>query len=57
MKNKVITKTKVDKESDLWKIYAQFGSYAERLNRLPDTGEMQRNPLRSAPHELVTMVS
>ncbi|WP_159440685.1 hypothetical protein [Mucilaginibacter sp. OK098] len=56
MKNKVITKVKVDKDSDLWRIYAQFGNYAEKLNRLPDAGEIQRNPLRSAPPAMVVMV-
>ncbi|HEY9195388.1 MAG TPA: hypothetical protein VIM77_03960 [Mucilaginibacter sp.] len=56
MKNKVITKVKVDKDNDLWRIYAQFGNYAAKLNRLPDAGEIQRNPLRSAPPAMVVMV-
>ncbi|NOW95996.1 hypothetical protein [Mucilaginibacter sp. SG564] len=56
MKNKVITKVKVEKDSDLWRIYAQFGQYATKLNRLPDAGEIQRNPLRSAPPAIVEMV-
>jgi hypothetical protein len=56
MKNKIIRKVKVDKESDLWRIYAQFGNYAQKLNRVPDTAEMLRNPARSAPLGLVEMV-
>jgi len=56
MKNKVITTVKVNKESDLWRIYEQFGRYAAKLDRLPDTGEIQRNPLRSAPPQMVVMV-
>jgi hypothetical protein len=49
-------KVKVKRGNDQWKIQQLFGNLAERLDRLPDAGEVQRNPLRSAPPELTTMV-
>jgi hypothetical protein len=55
MKTK-LRKVKVKRNNDQWKIQQLFGNLAERLDRMPDAGEVQRNPLRSAPTELTTMV-
>jgi len=47
---------KIEKENREWKIQQQFGNLVDRLNRLPDAGEIQRNPLRSAPAGITEMV-
>jgi len=47
---------KIRKESEEWKLQQDFGDFAQRLNRLPDANEVQRNPLRSAPAGLTVMV-
>jgi len=47
---------KIEKENREWKIQQQFGNLVDRLNRLPDANEVQRNPLRSAPAGITEMV-
>jgi len=47
---------KIDKENREWKIQQQFGILVDKLNRLPDANEVQRNPVRSAPAGLTEMV-
>ena len=47
---------KIRKESEAWKLQQHFGALTEKLNRLPDANEVQRNPLRSAPAGLTVMV-
>jgi len=47
---------KIEKENREWKIQQQFGNLVDRLNRLPDAGEVQRNPLKSAPAGITEMV-
>lgn len=47
---------KINRKNDQWKIQQLFGKLAEGLDRLPDADEIQRNPLRSAPTELIGMV-
>jgi len=47
---------KIRKESEAWKLQQHFGALTDRLNRLPDANEVQRNPLRSAPAGLTEMV-
>jgi hypothetical protein len=46
----------INQQSEQWKIQQQFGELAKHLDRLPDAGEVQRNPLRSAPPGLTEMV-
>jgi hypothetical protein len=55
-KQQKIRTIKIRKESEEWKLQQHFGEWAERLNRLPDANEVQRNPLRSAPAGLTEMV-
>jgi hypothetical protein len=52
-KNRVI---KITKENREWKLQQQFGTFIDKLNRLPDANEVQRNPGRSAPAVLTEMV-
>lgn len=52
-KNRVV---RIRREGDQWKIQQLFGKLAAHLNRLPDAGEVQQNPLRSAPVEMTGMV-
>ncbi|WP_162842632.1 hypothetical protein [Mucilaginibacter pineti] len=52
-KNRTI---KIKKENEQWKLYALFSRLTVSLDRLPDAGQVQRNPLRSAPPELTEMV-
>jgi hypothetical protein len=47
---------RLKKDSELWNNYALLGAYAEKLNRLPDAGQVRQNPLRSAPQEMTVMV-
>ncbi|MEZ2336368.1 hypothetical protein AB6735_12080 [Mucilaginibacter sp. RCC_168] len=47
---------KIKKENREWKLQQQFGAFVDKLNRLPDAGEVQRNPMRSAPAGLTEMV-
>ena len=47
---------KIRKESEEWKLQQQFGALAEKLDRLPDANEVQRNLPRSAPAGLTEMV-
>jgi hypothetical protein len=57
MKKQVKVRTlKIRKETETWKLQQQFGALAERLDRLPDANEVQRNPLQSAPIEMTTML-
>ncbi|HEY8931435.1 MAG TPA: hypothetical protein VIM55_19685 [Mucilaginibacter sp.] len=56
MKKLKYRKVKIDKESDTWNMQQQLGNFAKGLNRLPDAGQVQRNPQRSAPHGLTEMV-
>jgi len=46
----------IRKESEAWKLQQHFGRLADWLDRLPDAGEVQRNPQRSAPAGLTGMV-
>jgi hypothetical protein len=56
MKVKVNRTVKIKKENEAWRTYELFGKFADGLNRLPDAGQVQRNPLRSAPPEITVMV-
>jgi len=56
MKTQKSRTVKIKKETDQWKIQQLFGKYAGMLDRLPDAGEVQRNPLRSAPDGIAEMV-
>ncbi|MES2113204.1 MAG: hypothetical protein V4577_30920 [Bacteroidota bacterium] len=47
---------KINKENREWKLQQQFGAFTDKLNRLPDANEVQRNPGRSAPAGLTEMV-
>jgi hypothetical protein len=47
---------KINKEKREWKLQQQFGGLIDKLNRLPDANEIQRNPSRSAPQGIAEMV-
>jgi hypothetical protein len=47
---------KIKKENEQWQLYGLFSRFTASLDRLPDAGQVQRNPLRSAPPELTEMV-
>ena len=51
--NKIV---KIKKDNELWKLYAELGAYAEKLTRLPDAAQVRKNPLRSAPLEIIEML-
>ena len=51
--NKIV---KIKKDNELWKLYAELGAYAEKLNRLPDAAQVRKNPLQSAPLEITEML-
>jgi len=53
IKNRVI---KINKEGKGWQLQQRLGELTDRLDRLPDANEVERNPLRSAPAGLVEMV-
>jgi hypothetical protein len=44
------------KEDDQWKLHQLFGNFTQKLDQLPDAGEVRRNPQRSAPQGIVPMV-
>ncbi|WP_299357710.1 hypothetical protein [Mucilaginibacter sp.] len=47
---------KIRKEKEVWKLQQQFGRLIDKLDRLPDTNEVQRNLSRSAPQGVAEMV-
>jgi hypothetical protein len=55
-KQQKVRTLKIRKETEEWKLQQQFGEWAERLDRLPDANEVQRNPLRSAPIGMTVML-
>ncbi|UOE48769.1 hypothetical protein MTO98_30685 [Mucilaginibacter sp. SMC90] len=52
-KNRII---QIKPDSPQWKIQQLFGAWAGSLDRLPDAGEVRRNPPRSAPLGVAEMV-
>ncbi|MBT2560175.1 hypothetical protein J7E50_02930 [Pedobacter sp. ISL-68] len=44
------------KDNDQWKLHQLFKDFTEKLDKLPDAGEVRRNPKRSAPQGIVPMV-
>lgn len=53
---KINRKVTVIEENTQWKLHQLFGEFVKKLDRLPDTREVQQNPLRSAPTERTVMV-
>ncbi|NHA05586.1 MULTISPECIES: hypothetical protein [Mucilaginibacter] len=56
MKQQIKRKVPINKENDQWKLHQLFRNFTQKLDQLPDAGEVQRNRGRSAPQGIVPMV-
>ncbi|MFA6083441.1 hypothetical protein [Mucilaginibacter sp.] len=56
MKQPIKRKVPIIKDTDQWKLHQLFANFTQKLDQLPDAGEVQRNPKRSAPQGIVPMV-
>jgi len=57
MKQQISKRRKtINKEEDQWKLHQLFRNFTQKLDQLPDAGEVRRNPQRSAPQGILPMV-